>query len=79
VSHETGEARFGERSATGPGTPTDSEDRRNRLPGVQGEREFTEQRLSWPAGGEMYADRACGLTDASAEFEQARTQSFDLC
>lgn len=49
-----------------------------RLAGVQGEREFAEERLKRPAGGEMDADAAPGLAHTGTGFEEACTQSLDL-
>ncbi len=51
---------------------------RSRLAGVKRQGEFAEQRLPRPAGGQVDADAAGGLADASTDFEQASTQSFDL-
>ena len=45
---------------------------------VDGEGDLAEQRLERPAGGEVDADAASGLADASADFEEACAQSFDL-
>ena len=48
------------------------------LAAVDGERGGAEQVLKGPAGGEVEADAAGGLAHASAEFEQACAQGFDL-
>src|SRR5690348_12077548 len=49
-----------------------------RLAGIEGQREFAEQRLKRPARSQVDADRARGLADAGADFEQAGAQRFDL-
>src|SRR5207245_1423096 len=46
--------------------------------GVKRQRRVAEQSLKRPAGGQVNPDTASGLADASAEFEQAGAQSFDL-
>lgn len=51
---------------------------RSRLAGVKGQREIAEQGLPRPAGGQVDPDAARRLADASAEFEQAGAQGFDL-
>jgi hypothetical protein len=39
------------------------------LAGIESQRDFTEQGLPRPAGGQVYADAARGFTDARADFE----------
>jgi len=51
---------------------------RRKLTGIKSQRDFAEQRLPRPAGGQVYADAARGFADARADFEQSGTQSFDL-
>ena len=48
------------------------------LTGIEGQREFAEQRLPGPARGEMNPDAARSLTNASADFEEPGAQRFDL-
>ena len=54
-------------------------DQRERLGRVEGERYGLEEMLKGPTAGQVDADAAGRLANASAEFEQLGAQSFDLC